>query len=340
MNSRNRYVAILAVIGGLSLLMAFISPRFVSTPRVVADPAPRGESAGVVARGVVESGGDVELTSSVKGTVAAVHVREGDRVERGALLLVVDDRKAAALLDEAKSAAAAAEAALREVTAGPRSEERQVASAMRRKAEAEHERALDDLERKRRLFDAEAIPLVELKRAEERFRVAREALAAASEEERKQVRGSRAEQIERARAERLRAESAVRHADALLRDHHVTSPIGGIVTDRFRDPGEGVDVGTPLLRIVDMDRLRIRAELEETDVGKVREGQKVDVTVDAQPGRVFTGSVTKTFPSVSKKVQRSFDPMASFDINTQRIEIALSSYDGLKPGMTVTVRFR
>ena len=74
-------------------------------------------------------------------------------------------------------------------------------------------------------------------------------------------------------------------------------------------------------------------------MGQVVVGQPVEITSDAFTKKVFPGKVTKVFHSVSKKTQKTFDPLASFDINTQKIHVSLEDYSGLVHGMTVTVRF-
>jgi multidrug resistance efflux pump len=112
-----------------------------------------------------------------------------------------------------------------------------------------------------------------------------------------------------------------------------------MVIKRFRDSGETVEVGTPILTIVNPQKLRIWAEVEETDVGKVSVGQNVVVIVDAHPGQEFKGKVTKVYAAVQRKSQKTFDPVATFDINTQKILIALDDYNGLVHGMSATVRF-
>ena len=125
----------------------------------------------------------------------------------------------------------------------------------------------------------------------------------------------------------------------MLRDYAITSPIDGIVAERLREPGEAVDRGTPILRLVDPAKTRIRAEIEESDVGKVSEGDPVEVTVDAYPGKIYRGRVSRVFSVVRKRALKNFDPMASFDINTQKIHINLDDFSGLQNGMTVTVKF-
>ncbi|MRR14288.1 HlyD family efflux transporter periplasmic adaptor subunit [archaeon] len=130
------------------------------------------------------------------------------------------------------------------------------------------------------------------------------------------------------------------HYRSYLADHSLVSPINGIVVERIRREGESVDVGTPVLKLINPGKMRVRAELEESDVGKVKEGDAVDVTCDSYPGKVFSGKVKRVFPFVQRREQKTFDPIASFDINTQRIYLSLDDFTGLKDGMTVTLRFK
>lgn len=340
MNNNRTWKLVIIGLAAASILLALLGPGLVSPRQKVREPALRPATGTVVAKGVVESMDEVDLTSATSGTVRRVLVKEGDTVIKGQLLLELDSDKATALTNQAAANLAAAEARLRELRAGYRTEEKSMAESTVRKAEAVYNLARDEADRKKRLFAAEAISLMELNRADEQARVAAEELARVRADASRHQTGTRREQIEQAEAEKNRASADMRHAEAVLKDYRVTSPIDGVVADRLKEPGEGVDAGTPLLKLLNQSALRIRAELEETDVGRVKEGQNVEVTVDAYPGKIYTGSVTKTYPTVQKKTQKSFDPMASFDINTQRIHVALNDFTGLKSGMTVTVRFK
>ena len=136
-----------------------------------------------------------------------------------------------------------------------------------------------------------------------------------------------------------RAAAELKFTQATLQDYTILSPIDGLIIKRSAETGETVDIGTPLFTIIDPDNLRIWAELEETDAGKVINGQEVVVEADAFPGKQFKGKVTQVSSAVQRKQQKSFDPAASFDINTQKILIALDDYSGLVHGLTVTVLF-
>ncbi len=119
----------------------------------------------------------------------------------------------------------------------------------------------------------------------------------------------------------------------------MASPVDGVVINRFRNAGETVDIGTPILTIVNPGEVAYLGRGRRNRRGKVTVGQNVAVTVDAHAGKEFKGKVTKVYAAVQRKSQKSFDPVATFDINTQRILIALDDYNGLVHGMSVTVRF-
>lgn len=102
----------------------------------------------------------------------------------------------------------------------------------------------------------------------------------------------------------------------------VTSAIGGVVKSVLTQVGATVSPAMPLFQIVDMDVVEVVVSVPERMIARVRVGQPVEVTVVAYPGRVFTGSVSRTSPVV--------DP-ASRTLET-RIRVPNPGYL-LKPGM-------
>lgn len=334
-----RMIMVLAAVAAGALLLALLGPLLTGRDRQPEQPA-RQQTSGVTAKGMVESSEEVTLSSQVKGVVQRVAVSAGDTVTKGQLLLEFDRRKVDAQLQQARAAVAAAEARLAEVTTGFRTEDVAVAQHGRQRAEAVHREARDEFERLRRLQAHDAATLVEVNRAEERLRVAEAQLREADATQRKYRSGSRSEEVRLARAEHARAVADLRYSESVAADYRVTAPIAGVVAERHKDPGESADTDTPLFRLVNPALTRIRAELEETEVGKVRAGQQAEVTADAYPGKTFAGQVTKVFPVVQRKSMKSFDPMATIDINTQEIHVALKDASAFKNGMTVTVRFK
>jgi multidrug resistance efflux pump len=324
----------------LAALLAIVGPKLVEKrPEKLPSSADAGKQAGITAKGVVESAEDVELSSQLKGIITRVLVEEGAQVHKGQLLLEFDQSKIEAQLRQARSGLAAAEARFRESAAGYRSEDILMAQGGKEHAQAIYDQSRDDFERQQRLFEKGAATQVDLNRATERLKIAESDLSGANANLKKNRQGVRSEARDQARADLERARADVQLVESTLRDYQVSAPISGIITERHKDRGEGADIGSPLFRIVNPETFRIRAELEETDIGRVSEGQQVEMTVEAFRNKVFRGKVSKVFPVVHKKTQKSFDPMASFDINTQKIFIRLDEYTGLRNGMTATVRF-
>ncbi len=74
------------------------------------------------------------------------------------------------------------------------------------------------------------------------------------------------------------------------------SPLDGVVTSRNIEPGETVNVGREVITISDLQRVDLKIFVEETIIGKVKPGQKVAVTVDTFPGKVYHGTVSFVSP--------------------------------------------
>jgi len=340
MRDRRMIILLVAVAVG-ALLLAVLGPSLTEKKQSRPDyAASRQAAAGVTAKGTVESSEEVLISSQVEGVVSRVLVSAGDTVARGQLLLEFDRHKIDARLLQARASVAAAEARLAEVTGGFRSEEVTMAQSGRQQGAAVYQEAKDEYERLSRLLARDAVTLMEVRRAEERMRVAEARLQESDANLKKYQSGARSEEVRQARAAFDRAVADQRYTEGTARDYRIVAPIAGVVAERHRDPGESADTDTALFKLVNPALTRIRAELEETEVGKVRVGQQAEVRADAYPGKTFTGEVTRVFPVVQKKTQKSFDPMASFDINTQEIHVTLKDSSAFKNGMTVTVRFK
>lgn len=316
MKLRKKYSSI-AVVGGLiviALLLAVVGPVLVKNH--TAPPAGGKMSAKeVTSKGVVESEGEYALSSQVAGVIQAMKVKKGEVVRAGQELVVFDSGKVRAKLRMA-------EAMLRE------------SEGKTYRSEATRGQAGLEYERQKRLYERDATTLGELERAEERFRAAE---GDVWDMQSRPAKGHEKSLPRTATIERHAAEVA--YYRALLKDYVITSPVDGMVIERLKNQHESVDAGTPVLAVLDPKQLRVRAEVEETDVGKIIEGQQVEVWTDAYPDRRFKGQVTRVLPAVKRKQQRTFDPTSSFDINTQEVQVHLTDYSGLHNGMSVTIKF-
>lgn len=127
------------------------------------------------------------------------------------------------------------------------------------------------------------------------------------------------EQVVQAEAQLVSAQSS--YADAT-----VTSPIDGIVGKRYMEAGDMASPGVPLVEIVQKDRVKIKFDVTEIDLGKIRLGQVAKVMVKSYPDKVFEGKVTEISPILDPMTR-----MASVEVLVE------NSSDELKPGMFADV---
>ncbi|HEU0203529.1 MAG TPA: HlyD family efflux transporter periplasmic adaptor subunit, partial [Burkholderiaceae bacterium] len=271
--------------------------------------------------GLIQANGRIEadvinVAGKLAGRVVTLAAREGDAVQVGALLVQLDDRSMQAKLAEAKSAlatAAARAAAARASLAVLRKEVPTViaiaeagveaAEAALSRAAGSEEQDRRDAERAKRLVAERFVHEQTAEKAELAWRAARDQLVAA--------RASRAQAQQtlvdaRLGPDRLRAKEAeltafeaahreaearVTEAQTAVDDLSIRSPIAGVITARFVNVGEVVNAGTPLLELVDLDRLYLKVYVPEKEIGKVRRGLPARVHADAFPGQPLEATV-------------------------------------------------
>ena len=124
------------------------------------------------------------------------------------------------------------------------------------------------------------------------------------------------------------ARLTLQQAQDVLENYTITAPIDGTVIEKNVKAGDkvdGIDSGA-LAVIYDLSYLKLEMNISELDLSKLREGQKVDITADAIPGEVFTGTVDRI--SINGTTTNGF--------TTYPATILLEEYGGLNPGMNVS----
>jgi membrane fusion protein, multidrug efflux system len=221
--------------------------------------------------GTVKSRTASTLSSKIVGRILALHAREGSVVQAGQLLIELDDQDIAAQVRRAEAGLAEAEAGLAEV-------DRAIAAAAagRAAAEAQRDLAVSTLARYQRLLDRKSVA------PQEYDQVAAQQKAAAAGVERAiaegQVVQSKRQQV-LARMESARAEIA--SAQVMRGYAKITAPFAGIVTLKHADVGAMAAPGAPLLTLEDPQRYWLEATVPESQVGGLRRGQPLRVTIDA-----------------------------------------------------------
>lgn len=134
------------------------------------------------------------------------------------------------------------------------------------------------------------------------------------------------------------AEANVRYVRSLLDNTRVVSPISGTLIERYLDVGEVVMPEKPLAVIADTSQLRINAEVDETDAGRLQLGDPVEIRAYAYPGQVYRGRVDEIAHYVGKRELKPNNPAVNLGLKIIQVKIALLDATPLKLGMTVDVR--
>lgn len=141
-----------------------------------------------------------------------------------------------------------------------------------------------------------------------------------------------------AKADVIRAEVAVENARIALDDTDVRAPITGTIIEKLVEKGQVIssptmDVGggTLLLKMANLSSVQVKAMVDESDIGKIRPGQPVTVTVTSFPNQPFEGTVSKIEPQA----------MAEQTVTTFSVLIVLGNESRLlRPGMNADVEIR
>jgi HlyD family secretion protein len=288
--------------------------------------------------GAIRVSGNIEVTDvdvgfRIPGRVVQRAVDEGMAVAAGQLVARLESSDLEGEVSVRQAELQAASAALQELAAGSRPQEIARAKASVAAARAEAERLSKDYDRASTLLEREAIARQEFDRAKAAFDVAGERHKEAKESLLLVEEGPRREQIEQARARVREAREALELARTRLSYATVASPLSGIVLSKNVEPGDYVAAGTPVVTIGDLSDVWMRAYIEETDLGRVKTGQPVDVTTDSYPGKTYAGRISFIAPQAEftpKSVQTRKERVKL----VYRIKVAIANPSmELKPGM-------
>lgn len=250
----------------------------------------RDDAIGIEASGTLEAT-EADLGFQVPGRIDSIMVQEGDRVTAGQRLAVLDLKELSARREAALAQGAAQRARLAELERGFRPEEIAQAEVALRSASFRLSDAERDRTRMRNLFEGDAVSRQSLDNQESMYNVALAERDRLQEQVTLLKSGSRPEQIAAQRALVAQANAALVQTEATLTQAVVVAPFPGTVTRRQREPGEVVSAGLPVVSLANLDDRWVRIYVREDEVGRVRIGEKAEITVDAFPGKTYTGEV-------------------------------------------------
>jgi len=245
---------------------------------------------GVVTNGKVEPAVFQDVRAGVGAEVLRVLVREGDAVRKGQPLLELSQRQTAAELERARAELADAENALRLLRQGGSALEIAELQQQRETARRERERLAKEISDFEQLVEKGAIARIELEQSRARLVQAESELALL---ERKLAGRFDVEEITRAEARVEAARSALRLAESRQAATTVVAPLDGTVYSLTVRPGDFAESGGLLARVGELSQVRVRVFVDEPDLGRVAQGQRILVTWDGLPARQWQGEVER-----------------------------------------------
>jgi len=315
-NGRGRRVAIVLVLVVVAvLLFTGINWRHTGTA-VRAEKVVRQEIASVIStNGKIEPVNSFEAHAPAPATVNKVLVAEGDHVKAGQLLVKLDDAEARAQAARALSQLRSAEAALSGIKAGGTQEEVLTTRSDLVKAQAERDDAQRNLKAIQKLQQNGAASPAEVEAAQNRQKKAEADVQLLQAKLNGRFSSPEVAKVEASAAE---ARAAYAAAQELLHHSNVTAPFAGTVYQLPVKPGSYVNGGELLVQVANLEKVRVRAFVDEPEIGRLAKGQKVEIKWDATPGRIWEGTLTRVPTSVTMVGTRTVGEITSEIDNTDR----------------------
>jgi RND family efflux transporter MFP subunit len=140
-----------------------------------------------------------------------------------------------------------------------------------------------------------------------------------------------------AKARRETASATVRRLDATLDKTRIYAPISGVVLSRLVQPGETVKENSALIRMADLNRTRVEAEVDEFDTGHIHIGDSVKIRAEGYDGQQWRGRVEEIPDSVVGRQLKPQDPTKPIDTRVLLVKVAFAERTPLKLGQKVEV---
>jgi len=246
--------------------------------------------------GKVEPIQNFEAHSPVPTTIKKLLVKEGDHVRKGQLLVQLDDADLRSQAARAQAQMKAAQADQADLTGGGTHEEILTLESQLIKARSLRDDAQRNLDALKRLQQQGAASAGEVTQAQEALQRAEADTTLL--EQKKKNRYSQPE-VAKVTAHGAEAQAAYEAAEDALAKSSVRAPFDGIVYTLPVKQGAYVQTGDLLLQVGDLSQMLVRTFVDEPDIGRLSPGQKIEVTWDALPGRIWKGAVS-TIPATVK----------------------------------------
>ena len=320
----------------------------------------------VVAPGVVEAiSEEIEVGTEIPGKLKRVLVEEGEQVLKGQTIAVLENSDFQAQISTAKAQIETlrrqketSEARVSESKAerarifnGSRPEERREALQNYEQTLPNVEQAKREVERREKLYASGDVSREESERAKRDLDALQKQSNATREKYNVVNADARRDDLQKADAAILLAENQMNEYDAMIREAEarvrtaqanlektiIRAPISGVILRKRLKDGESVspENQTGIISLADVSAIRVRVDLDERDVAKVRANQTAYVTADAFGERKFQGKVVRIGQILGRKNFRTERPTEKVDTKILEVLIELAPDQKLPLGLRV-----
>lgn len=291
------------------------------------------------ATGTIESI-NVTISSKNPGEIKALLSDEGSLVKSGDTIIVIDNEALNYQLDQACANEQIAQAQLSLMIKGARIEDIRQAEELLKQSEVNFDLAKNDYDRFTKLRETEAVTQKQFEEIKTRYEIFLAQFNSAKENYEKVKNIFRSEEIEQVKANLKKAKASVELLKKSIRDSYVISPIDGFIVKRFVEVGETVTPMSSLIKISNLAKVNLIIYISESDLGKVRLGQKAEITIDTFHEKTYEGKIIFISPEAEftpKNIQTK-DERTKL-VFAVKIKIPNDNYD-LKPGMPADAKIK
>ena len=280
----------------------------------------------------------INVASKIPGRIEQILVEEGDVVETDQLLAVISTPEIDSQLAQAKSVKTAAEAIDEKVDKGARSQEILATYNIWQQAKAAKELAHTTYKRLDNLYKDKVIAAQKRDEAYTQYQVALNAESAAKANYDMVKSGARSEDKKVAKAQVNQAQDAVNTVTIIKNEGHVKAPRKGEILTIMPNTGELVNMGYPIINLIDVDDVWVYFNIKETMLSKFKMGTNFEAIIPGLNNKKIQLQVKYVAAQGDYATWNATKSQGDFDMRTFLIKAyPVQKIEGLRPGMSALV---
>lgn len=286
----------------------------------------------ISASGTIESV-NVTVSSKAAGQIKRLLFDEGDRVKKGDMLVEIDHDLLDIQIRQADANVDFANAQLRLLQSGSRQEDIRQTEDLLKQSKINLDQSKTDKDRMESLYTSNSVTKKQLEDAQTKYNLNLSQYNAAKENLQKIRNLARPQEIDQSKANLRKNVAALELLKQNLEDCKVLAPVDGIISKKYVESGEMVNQNSSLLKLSNLETVNLMIYVNEEELGKVKLGQKADISVDTYKDKVYNGKIIFISPEAEftpKNIQTQ-DERTKLVFGV-KIEIPNPQFE-LKPGM-------